>query len=462
MSGLLALLALAAAALLLGRGVARWTAPATDAAERWLWSGVAGVVLLYGLLLGLHLAGVPWRRGTLIAVLGVAVAVSVAAAVRGRERPEGASPPARLRDLGWGGAVAVASFAVFVAATALLWNLHPDFVFHWGIKAQKFALAGGLDFEYLSRPWYGHLHPDYPNLLPSICAATAVLAGGFDELPMALWSAFYLALLLLAGDAFLRRLGVSTFARRAGVALLALLSTMFGVGYLQAAGADWLIALALLAAAVPLTSPPSSSPSPSLSQSPAADLQLGAAAALAAASKIEGVPLAAFLVAVHLFRRWRLSGAGNLRGAVAELLPAALRSGLPALVLGGVWLYQVRLHGLFQATNTGDFDLGRAAVVFPELFRSLLTVNWHGLTFTLFALPFLLVSRRLRPVAGVALLQLGFYVYVYLAAPVDTRLYVFTSAARLYFHLVPAALLATLAALDLWTRGTTYSIPGAK
>ena len=57
-------------------------------------------------------------------------------------------------------------------------------------------------------------------------------------------------------------------------------------------------------------------------------------------------------------------------------------------------------------------------------------------------------ARRVRPIAAVCCLQLAFYVYVYLSAPVDPREYVVTSAARLYFHLVPAVLVCGIAAAD--------------
>ena len=77
-------------------------------------------------------------------------------------------------------------------------------------------------------------------------------------------------------------------------------------------------------------------------------------------------------------------------------------------------------------------------------------INWHGLPFVLLALPALLAVRRTRAIAAVCCLQLAFYVYAYLAAPVDVRHWIETSAARLYFHLVPAALVLLVAAVDRW------------
>ncbi len=387
-------------------------------------SWISGLVVLYLLLLGLDLLGLPWGPLT----LAPAVAVLLLLGWRGRRRDRGAT--VRWQPLGWGDAVAVAAFLVFVVCTALLWNLHPDFVYHWGIKGWKFTLARGIDFAYLASPEAAHAHPDYPNLVPSLFALTAILGGSFREAPMALWSALYFALTVVAARALLDRLGASPFARQAGMAVVALTLAMFGVGYLQAGGADTLIALAVVAGGALLAGEPDRT----------ADLRMGWVAAFAAAAKIEGMTLAAWLVAVYLLRRWRRSRRG---------LPSTLvRTLLPTVAVVGVWVWQVTAHGLFQPANAGALDLGRAGVVFPELFRSLLTVNWHSLSFVLFALPLLLAVRRVRPIAAVCCLQLAFYVYVYLSAPVDPREYVMTSAARLYFHLVPAVLVLVIAAAD--------------
>ena len=250
---------------------------------------------------------------------------------------------------------------------------------------------------------------------------------------MALWSALYFALTVVAARALLDRLGASPFARQAGVAIVGLTLAMFGVGYLQAGGADTLIALALVAGAALLAGEPDRR----------ADVQMGWVAAFAAAAKIEGMALAAWLVGVYLWRRWRRAG-----GWPARLPRILVRTLLPTAAVAGVWAWQVTAHGLFQPANAGALDLGRVAVVVPELLRSLLTVNWHGLSFVLLALPFLLAIRRTRPIAAVCCLQLAFYVYVYLSAPVDPREYVMTSAARLYFHLVPMVLVLLIAAAD--------------
>jgi hypothetical protein len=446
-----------------------------DAEARLVTGWIAGMLAIFVLLLALDLLGVPWSRTVLLPLLA---ALAVLGWRRGRKAPKSPWQPP-----GWGDAVAAAAFLVFLVCTVLLWNLHPDFIYHWGIKGEKLHLAEGLDFDFLASPWNVHVHPDYPNLVPVLFAATAALLGGFHEVPMALWSALFYAATVLMGRQLLRRTAATDLARQGGLAVLALMLTMFGVGYQTAGGADWLMTLTVMAAAVFFTARPSASQ----------DLPVGLLAAFAAAAKIEGVPLAVCLIAVHLTRRWRHgkegegptmtrgsrpglhadapSGAetplpgrgGGVLGREVAPSPVAgegrgegfweavARTALPAALVVGVWAWQVISYGLFQPGNTGAFDWGRASVVFPELWRSLLSVNWHGLTFCLAALPVLLAARRTRAIAAVVCLQLTFYVYVYLSASVDPRQYVITSAARLFFHLVPAVMVLAIAAADRWS-----------
>ncbi len=432
--GLAGLAGLIALSWALGHGFLRRD-PEESGELRLVLSWITGLVVLDLLLLGLDLAGLPWRLATLVPAVA---ALLLLGWLTGRRRD--AAPVASRRPLGWGDAVAAAAFLVFVVCTALLWNLHPDFIYHWGIKGWKLYLARGLDFAWLASPEAAHAHPDYPNLVPSLFALTAIFGGSFHEVPMALWSALFFALTVLAARALLGRLGASPFGLQGGVAAIGLTLAMFGVGYLQAGGADGPIALALVAGAAILAAAPDSR----------ADAGLGWVAAFAAAAKIEGMALAAWLVAVHLLRRsWH---AGGLPPRLPRILARLL---LPGLAVAGLWAWQVTAHGLFQPANAGPLDLGRAAVVFPELWKSLLTVNWHGVSFCLLALPLLLAVPRARPIAAVCCLQLAFYVYVYLSATVDPREYVATSAARLYFHLVPTALAVLIAAADRLTGGSS-------
>jgi hypothetical protein len=456
----------AAAALAVGRPLRRALAPETAAGPAWRWAldGLAGLVALHFALLGLDLAGVPWRRRhLLVAVVALAATAAVAARWARRRRAaagcDGARPPGPAGDAeaaatagarpGWGDAVALVALSAFAV---LAWRLRvatPDFVYHWGLKGHRYALARGIDWAFLADPLRLTDHPDYPNLLPDLYASTALVAGRFDERSMMLGSVVFFALMLLAARQAWARWGVGGTLRQAATAALALAVGMFAVGYQLAGGADWLPALALLVALPALLAPGGTA------ADRGDDLTVGLAAALAAGAKMEGLPLAGFLVAVHLGRRalaargcWGGGGRGG-RGAGAadpagplggwwDLSGAALRAAAPALLVVAPWLAGNLRHGLFQPTNAGAFDPANVGAVLPALAEALATREWHGLGWLVLAAPLLAAARRTRPLGLVVTLQLLFYLYVYLTAPIDPRAYVLASFPRLLFHLVPA------------------------
>ncbi|MEA2601209.1 MAG: hypothetical protein QOF89_2201 [Acidobacteriota bacterium] len=383
---------------------------------------LAGAVLLHLVLTVLDLAGIPWS----LPLLAVSGALAGIAAHRFLTRVSGPRLPI---DPGWGDGLALFALAAFTVFALTGWIAMPDFLYHWGIKGHRFYLLHGVDYRFLTRSWNWGVHPDYPQLVPETFAVTAMLAGAFDMPAMMLGSAALFALLLAAVREGLRQGGADRFTLQAGVAAVALITAAFGIGYIMAGAADWNLALALAAAVPPLLRPPDRS----------GDFQIGVIAAFAAASKIEGVPLAAFLVAVQIVRRIgarrRLEPGGVLR---AGLLPAAVI--LP-------WLIQaVRLH-LFQSFNSGAFELARAGVIFSAVAEALWVPAWHGLLPAMFLPPLLLLSRRTRAFAAVATLELLFYFYVYFTSAVgDYRYYVFSNFPRLGFQLIPACLVAALVA----------------
>ncbi|HEV7785300.1 MAG TPA: hypothetical protein VGQ28_08185, partial [Thermoanaerobaculia bacterium] len=190
-------------------------------------------------------------------------------------------------------------------------------------------------------------------------------------------------------------------------------------------------ALALAAALPPLFRPPDR----------AGDFQIGVIAAFAAASKIEGVPLAAFLVAVQVVRRAWADPRLRLRPALAAGLPPA------AVVLP--WLGRAAHHHLFQPFNSGAFELARAGEVFAGVGQALQLPAWHGFLPVMFLPPLLLVPRRTRAFAAAATLELLFYFYVYFtfASPEGNyRYFVLSNFPRLGFQLIPACMVAALVA----------------
>ncbi len=311
---MLPLLAAAAVAAALTFAGSRYGAvlagPRDSALYRLVLYTLAGWVSLHLLLTALGLVRLPWRLPVVLAAL------AAAAALAWRWLPGPADRTRLPSDLGWGEWLAVAALAVFAVCALSSWITSPDFVYHWGLKGHRFYLAGGVDYGYLGAHWNWVVHPDYPNLLPELFAVTALAAGRFDEPVMMLWSVAAFALLLAALREALRRAGASRFAAQAALAGGALATAAYGIAGLSAGGADWLIALALAAALPPMLSP--------VDRRGAA--QIGLAAAFAAATKVEGVALAASLAAVYGARAWAAraapAAAVHLRGRRAASVRA--------------------------------------------------------------------------------------------------------------------------------------------
>jgi hypothetical protein len=413
-----AVLALAAALVFLGSRFSGALAHSGDSVpHRCVVYGIAGALVVHLLLTGLDALAIPWHPLLLASLL------AVIAGLAHRFRPKPVERARLPSDLGWGDGLALFALLAFTCTAVTLWIMTPDFVYHWGLKGNRFFLHRGVDYAWLARPWHWVLHPDYPNLLPELFATSALFAGNFEPHAQMLWtSLFFLAMLASAREGL--RAAEDGWTVQAGLAILGFLAAMYGMGRQLAGGADWMIAGAFLAAVPALLRPPDR----------AGDWQIGIAAGFAAVSKIEGAPFAVILAGTQLLRRvvnerrldWR----------------AAVRLGLPTAAVGIPWLLQVFRHRLFLGSNSGPFDISRAEVIFPAVAEALADPSWHGLSLLVLLGPALLPMRRVRPVAAVATLQLLFYLYVYFTAPVDTRYYVLTSFSRLIFHLIPALIVA--------------------
>lgn len=437
MTALITTIAILGAVMLVGYRWATWLDPRMPTLEARLVLGTLwGFVLLHLWLRGLDLVGVPWSLG---AYIFPALAWWPGPRPR-RDREAPAEPAARLGGWSPSDGVAIALIAVYTVFTQRLWNVHPDFVYHWGPKASRFFLADGIDHGYLAAPWNTHIHPDYPIFLPSLYALTGLVGRAFTAHAAVYWSVAFLSLSVLACRGALRDLQAPVWLVHGGLIVITSAATMFATGYLQAGGADWLITLAMVAGTGLLIAPPRAGQAWSI----------GAVAAFAAAAKIEGVPLAAFLLVGFTIR---LSTTG-LRPAV--VLRAALRaSSLPAVVIG-LWLLRVARHGLFQASNTGPFDGQRLGLVLETLGSAWWTPNWHGMSAIVFLLPVLLIARTTRFAAALAALQGLTYLFIYLSTPVDPVALVLTTAPRLLFHLLPAIWLMIFVALAVVVEPRDY------
>ena len=459
---LLVLVGLAGLLTVAGSGLLRYLAfPNRGAAHRLIFSFLAGLLAWHLLLQALTLAGVPWKR-SLLAVSLLLLAWLCRRAARRRPalrrpapavataRPRHRASAARATRAGWGDGVAAFAVLVFALLAPTLWITTPDFVYHWGVKGEHAFLARGLDYPWLAQPWNWSLHPDYPHLLPILYGSTARLAGRFDAPSLQLWSALFLGGIVLAARAALGGSasggigGIDRGAVQGGMAFVGLTAAAYSVGYLFAGGADGMIALALVAALPALFAPAESG----------ADLEIGIAAGFAAAAKIEGVPLAVFLLGVHLLRRLRgglLAGRSGLRQAGIAVLAA----GGPALAVALPWFVQVHRYHLFQAGNSGPFDWRRGRIILPAMLDAMRAPELHYLPWAVALLPLLWLARRTRPAAAVVSAQLGFYFWAYFASVLEPRFYVLSNFARLLFQLLPAVLVAAVVAVvALASRGS--------
>ncbi len=390
----------------------------------------AGAVALHAVLLALTLVGLRWHWA-------MAPALAFAALLWARRRTGPPWAPAavvegvtrRRLTFDWSAGVAAGVWAAIAGLAVRGWLVNPDFVYHWGLKARKFAVAGGLDFALLGPPSGWHLHPDYPTLLPELLALSTWPGGKSVEGPLLLCAMALFAAFLLALREALAVAGLTVFARRYAYAAIALVCGTFALVAELPGNADPLVAWALLLAVPALLAP----------ASPGAAARVAVAAALAASSKIEGVPLACFVLG-----GWALAAR-----APAEPWRRTLRGGLavawPFAAVTIPWLWINVAHHLFSPQNSGTFDFERFRGVAPELGRVLVGGAWSGLALAVLALPALLLWRRGRWAAAVCLAQLAFYLWVYATAPVDSLRYVQWSFSRLLFHLLPAVFVLAIA-----------------
>jgi hypothetical protein len=406
--------------------------PAASPADAAAAAVVAGLVLLFVLLLALDAAGVAWRRVSLAGGVLLLAAVLGAAALL-RLRAAAPIAGARRPGPGWGAAVAAAVAAAFAWAASTRRVAIPDFVYHWGLKGKRYHLAGGIDVHFLADPLHLTDHPDYPNLLPSLYAATAHVRGWFDEVSMLLWSVLFLLLLAVFARTALVRGGARGAWLEAGTALVALATGMFAVGYDLAGGGDLVLALAVVMALPALLPAAGGDAADAREARRADDLRVGLAAALAAGAKIEGVVLALLLLAA---RTW----AGRAERGGRHILARLAWLAVPAALVVVPWLAASLHHGLFSGDNAGALDPGRLGIVLPAAVEALGTREWRGFPWLLLLLPWPLALRRTRTAAALVALQGGFYLAIYLAAPVDTRFYVLSSLPRLLVHLLPPLL----------------------
>lgn len=382
---------------------------------RWLLAVLAGIVALYSWMQLLDLASVPWRRWS---VLLVPSAVALVLTWRRATPRRDASRPA----LGWGDAVAAVAVGTVALLLAEPCATMSDVVFHWGIKAQRYVLAGGVDYTFLARPWNELKRPDYPNLVPSLYAATTLARGIWTEPTVLAWSGFYVVALLIGARETLATAGVARATAQAGTVMAVAAAGAFAVAFILGGSPDLLISALVVAALPPLLG------RPTLARAG----QIGILAAVAAGAKVEGTSLAIL---------WIMTFGWRARGTGLSWRPASARLLLPPLVVAVPWWAQTVRHGLVPIDRAGVLEIERFGLVMTGVWQAMLDPAWHGFGLAVGFLPALFVFRVVRAPALVLTAQGIFYLLVYLTAATDPVHLIATSAHRLLLHLVPAILL---------------------
>lgn len=312
---------------------------------------VTGVVVFTVWLTLLSTVGIRWSALSVVAPLGLG-SIAIATVLARRSRGAAGEAPG---GLAWAaGAAALLVGTAHLALSAITARATSiDFLYFWGVKAQRFAEIGGIDAGMLADPWAVHMHSNYPPLVPLAYAwgieVTGRLPWQFGLVTCALW--------LIVGAPLLRDLLALRLSRDE--------ATM--------ASSFWFLAFAL---AIPASLSAGNAESPLvLFSSVAVAALLGSAAdggasarwlaivALAGVvlTKNEGVVVFAFIAtgatASDFFAGVR--GARLVRRAVAIVV-------VPLAALGS-WLLFEAVHGVPMRDMTreqaGELSLARAGEV---------------------------------------------------------------------------------------------------
>jgi hypothetical protein len=441
---------LGAALLGLRRGGVSW--------ERHVASIVgSGLVALYGSAAWLDLAGLSWSRATLAAIAGLAGLVVWLKSRRiGRRASSSPSHSPSPLDEGalsfsWGDTVALLAVGGFLLRTIWMQSFFPDWIYHWGVRAEKAFLAHGLPWDFLGGPSANH--PIYPNLWPTTSAIGGILAGGFDAEAATLWSPAWLFFVLLTFRGLAREWGIRDRERQILLAGCGILLSGFAARCYLAGAADWFPLFGMALALGSLVGPTALAPMPRAR----GDLVFGCAAALCVGSKLEGVALGASMITawlvVHRSALWN-AGRRSVVGRLAVVVG-------PSLVVFLPWFVQLRRHHIVTAAAQDHLEFTRLPALLAGLRDVILHGQWSVLAPLVLLAPWaLLASRRTRGAALAAVLHLGSIGYAYLAAPFDTWLFVWLSFDRILLHVFPLTFVALAGiAAGWWRRPASASAP---
>lgn len=367
--------------------------------------GTGAVALAFEATL-LSTLGLRWNVITLgLPLLAASLGISVWWSRRPYRRERNpAAPPAVMAV-----AAAVMGLALvhLVLALATARATSADFVLFWGVKAARFAAAGGIDAELLGSAFSHHLVPDYPPLVPIVLAWSTLVAG---ELPWqvapaasAIWMIAAIPLVLV----FLRR----RVPAADSVAVAAFWTVALAISMVHSASGGNaeapLLFFETTAVAALLAETPTE---------PEASRFLGAAALSGAVmTKVEGCVAVALIVAGVALRDFRWRRPRVLRGVIRL-------AGAPLLCLA-VWFVYQAVHGLKIGYRThGDLVGLHLTTALSGMARHLQA----GTAWLSWLIPLGLLAacaRRVRvdsaPALSLVVGLLAFFLFDYLHDPTD-------------------------------------------
>jgi hypothetical protein len=303
--------------------LAGFTLPARTAIA---WAG--GTLALAALLTALAAMSVAWKPWLVLAI--AIIPVVVASRMQAPRSRAGATVPTFDRPTLIAAALAVtiagAGLVQFAAGAAT----SADLSYFWGVKATRFALDRGIDFQWLQQPHLIHLHPNYPPLWPVSLAWGTLVAGPlpWTTVPILTWL-YVIATGLILHSLLRRRLG----RRGATVVSLLWFAVLTGSTARSFSGgsAEGPLLLFVTVAVTTLVVE---------DRDDAPKLRWLAACALAGAvlTKSEGAVAATLIVIGTAIRDavWRRP----------DVLRTTSRLAVPALAAAGLWFLIRMVHGL--------------------------------------------------------------------------------------------------------------------
>lgn len=150
------------------------------------WQTRTGAAILAGLALAVAVMFVEsalhvrWTLGWILVPLLLAAGAGFAI----RSSGELATPP---RAAGWDAVATAADAVTLLVVTGhgifatLAAPFEHDFLAIWGLKAQQFWYAGGIDWKFLEGSVDVFSHPDYPLFVPIVDCYVSLFAGRWDD-----------------------------------------------------------------------------------------------------------------------------------------------------------------------------------------------------------------------------------------------------------------------------------------